>query len=207
MNFMNEILSFEKDNTEDIYITRIGTIPILLTAVHTMNQERQDGTIKKIEPYTKAIVRYICSKLDCFYFIKLKDTRIDSNSLEIDEFKEKLYHYVKNNNIKLVIDIHGANKDRDFDVEFGNLNNLSTDFTTINELKESFIENGIHNIELNNPFKGGGITQYIYANFDIDVVQIEINGNYRNINNYSDMKKIIDSIIDFIKKYNNYIEK
>ena len=35
--------------------------------------------------------------------------------------------------------MHGAKKDRKFDVELGTLNNLSSDYSTIIELKEAFI--------------------------------------------------------------------
>ena len=43
--------------------------------------------------------------------------------------------------------------------EFGTLNNLSADYSTIKELEESFVENGISNINFNDPFKGGAITK------------------------------------------------
>jgi N-formylglutamate amidohydrolase len=87
------------------------------------------------------------------------------------------------NNIKLVIDLHGSSKDKDFDIEFGTLNNLSADYSTIKELEESFKENNINNIKHNNPFKGGAITQYLYNKKDIDVIQLEINYKYRDYSN------------------------
>ena len=106
----------------------------------------------------------------------------------------------------LVLDIHGASENRLFDIELGTLYNLSADFSTINELKESFIENVITNVEINNPFKGGGITQFIYANTDIDVIQIEINRKYRDINKSEKLKQVCDCLIRFIEQYNKYIK-
>ena len=62
------------------------------------------------------------------------------------------------------------------------------------------IEN-YNNIVYNNPFKGGGITKYIYGNTNIDVIQIEINQNFRDINQIENIKKVCDSLIAFIQKY------
>lgn len=138
--------------------------------------------------------------------IKQLDVEMDSNKIEKDFFKTKLLDIIKNNNIKLVLDIHGAAQNRPFDIELGTLNNLSADFSTINELKEAFTENGITNVEINNPFKGGGITQFVYSNTDIDVIQIEINRKYRDINRFENLKCICDCLVRFIKQYTKYIE-
>ena len=82
---------------------------------------------------------------------------------------------------------------------------MSADYSTIKELKEAFIEHGITNIEINNPFKGGGITKTIYGNTNIDVIQIEINRKYRNIENLEKIETLIESIISFIKQYTNVL--
>lgn len=164
----------------------------------------ENGITKLNEPYTKAIAQYVSEYTNCNHLIKVKDTHIDSNKDNIDEFKLKLADLIKKYNIKLLIDIHGASRDRDFDIEMGTLNNLSADFSTIEELKDAFIEQGIKNIKINNPFKGGGITKYIYQNTDIDVIQIEINRNYRDINNVDNIEKVCNALIKFIKQYSNF---
>lgn len=204
MTFKEEILSYENNIINDTYILKIGDIPVILTAVHTMTQTKEDGTLKYSEPFTKSIAQYISNKINTSYYIKLEDTGIDSNSINIDDFKETLLKIIKENNIKLLIDIHGAKEERDFDVELGTLNNLSADFSTIKELEDAFKENGINNIEHNNPFKGGGITQYIYGNTNIDIIQIEINKKYRDINNLNKLEQLCNSLLSFIKMYSNY---
>ncbi len=202
MNFKQEIMNHELSDSNEEYIMRNGTIPIILTAVHTMQQDKWN-IIKKSEPFTKAIAKYVAEQVNCSYYIKLKDNKIDSNSLKTDEFKNKLRDYIVENNIKLLIDIHGADRNRDFDVEIGTLNNLSAAYSTTKELGEAFIETGIKNIKFNDPFKGGGITQFIYANTDIDIIQIEINRKYRDYNNFDNIEKICQSLINFINQYNN----
>lgn len=177
-----------------------GTVPVLLSAPHTMSQLKEDCSVKSSEPYTKALALYLSEKLDCSCFIKNIDTGIDSNSDNYEEYKTELIRYIKKNNISLVLDLHGASKERNFDVELGTLNNLSADFSTIRELEEAFKENGVVNVEINEPFKGGGITRRIYASTDIDVIQIEINRKYRDLD-VSNFMKIIASLEKFILFY------
>ena len=131
--------------------------------------------------------------------IKINDTGLDSNKDNRDEFKIELLSFIKDNNIKLVIDLHGSAKARNFDIEFRTFNNLSADFSTIKELEEAFTENGISNIIYNDPFKGGAITEYVYGLKDIDVIQIEINGKYRDYSNLEELERLIKFFENFIK--------
>lgn len=201
MKFKEEIEKYENE-TDDSFIYKIGDIPVLLTAPHTMKQIKEDGTVKLAEPYTKAIAKYVSNKTNCSYLIKTKDTMIDANKDAEDEFKKLLIKIIEENNIKLVLDLHGSSRDREFDVELGTLNNISADYSTINELKEAFLENEISNVVINEPFKGGGITRYIYGMTDIDVIQIEINRNYRDIELIDNLEKLCNSIISFINQFN-----
>ena len=207
MDFKSIINILENEKYNDDYIIKKGTIPILFTAPHTMMQVKADGTTKLSEPYTKAIALYLNKYFNVNCMIKLVDTGMDSNRDNRDEFKIELLRFIKENNIKLVIDLHGSNKNRDFDIEFGTLNNLSIDFSIIKELEEAFTENGITNIKYNEPFKGGAITQYIYGLKDIDVVQLEINGRYRDLNNTMELEKLIKCFEKFIKQYKEYINR
>lgn len=204
MDFYNEILELENKEFDDIMIFKIGSIPVLFTAPHTMEQVHRDGYIKNSEPFTKAIALYLNKKCDSSYLIKIKDTGLDSNRDNHDEFKKLLFDIVKENDIKLVIDLHGADHNRDFDVEFGTMNNLSVDYTTLKELEEAFVHNGIVNIKYNEPFKGGAITQYLYNIKDVDVIQIEINGRYRDINHLDELENLCNAIIYFVKEYVNF---
>ncbi len=207
MNFEKEINKLENMNIDDDFLIIKGTIPILFSAPHTMYQLKEDGTTKLKEPYTKAISLYLNKYCDTYSIIKDIDTGIDSNRDNYDKYNIDMRRLIKENDIKLVIDLHGASKDRDFDIEFGTLNNLSADFSTIKELEGAFIENDIKNIILNDPFKGGEITKGIYGLTDVDVIQLEINGKYRDSNNIELLQKIIYSLEKFISKYNEYINR
>ena len=207
MQFNDEINKLENKELENDFIILKGNIPILFSAPHTMIQNREDGTIKVNEPYTKAILLYLNKYFRTYSIIKNIDTGIDSNRDNYDKYNVEMRRLIKEHNIKLVIDIHGAAKEREFDVEFGTLNNLSAEFSTIKELEEAFTENGITNISYNEPFKGGAITQGIFGLTDIDVIQLEINQKFRDSNNLDLLNKLINSLEIFIKQYNSYINR
>lgn len=207
MTFKEEINKLELLEFNQDYIIKKGNLPILFTSPHTMMQQREDGSVKLSEPYTKSIALYLNKYFDVNCMIKINDTGLDANNDNRDKFKTEMIRFIKNNNIKLVIDLHGADRSRDFDLEFGTLNNLSADFSTIKELTEAFTENGICNIKYNNPFKGGAITQYIYGLKDVDVIQIEINRKYRDNNNIGNLEKLCKCFEIFIKQYKKYTNR
>ena len=207
MTFNEEINELENRVIDEDFIIIKGTIPILFSSPHTMKQIREDGSLKNSEPYTKAISLYLNKHCHTYSIIKNHDTGIDSNRDSYDKYNVEMRRLIKDNNIKLVIDLHGSAKERDFDVEFGTLNNLSADYSTIKELEEAFTENGINNIKYNEPFKGGSITQGLYSIEDIDIIQLEINGKYRDYNNLELLKKLIKSLENYINQYIKYINK
>lgn len=201
MEFIEEINLLESRTKSKNYLFKNGNVPIMMTAVHTVYQEYKN---KSAEPYTGAIAQYVSNNVDSFYAIKCIDNGIDSNSEYLDEFKDYILNQIEKYNIKLIIDIHGAKKDHEFDVEIGTLNGLSSDITVVKELEKCLNNNGIYNIVLNDPFKGGGITQTVFSNTNIDIIQIEINKNFRDQNNLLKCEKICDSLIEFSKTFANF---
>lgn len=203
--FKNKIIFYENSFNTYTYIKGKGDNKVIITAPHTMIQYKEDG-IKLNEPYTKAIAMYVANKTNSGYLIKNKDTGIDSNHSEQDEFKDQLLELIKEKKTNLILDIHGAKNDRVFDVELGNLSNLSSDFSVVRELEDAFNEQGFNNIVKNDPFKGGSITKTIYENTDCDIIQVEINGKYRTIDNIEGIKSICDALINFINQYNDIVK-
>lgn len=206
MTFNTEINNLELLNFDGDYIIKKGSVPILFTAPHTMKQVKLDGSVKANEPYTKAIALYLNQHFNVNAMIKIKDTGLDANRDNYDKFKTDLLRFIKNNKIKLVIDLHGADKSRDFDIEFGTMNNLSVDFSVIRELETAFEINGICKIKYNDPFKGGAITRSIYGLKDVDVIQIEINGKYRDYKHLEKLEQLIQVFKCFIQKFSSYIK-
>lgn len=204
MNFENEINDLENQTFKETFIAKMGDIPILFTAVHTMEQRKKDGIIKLKEPYTKAIALYLNQHYGASYMIKIKDDGFDSNQENHDPFKKELIQFVKKNHIKLILDLHGARKEREFDVEFGTLNNLTADFSTLKELEEALKEKGIFNISYNQPFKGGAITKCLFHLKEVEVIQLEINQKYRDQNDLKKLELLCDALGTFIEQYQDY---
>lgn len=205
MVFIDEINELENKSINGDFIILKGDIPVLFSSPHTMIQRKEDGSVKYNEKYTKAISLYLNKYYKSYSIIKLNDTGTDSNRDNYDKYNIEMRRIIKDKNIKLVIDLHGSRSDRDFDIEFGTLNNLSVDYSTIKELEEEFNLNGINNIKYNDPFKGGFITQGLYGLTDIDIIQLEINQRLRD--DPESLERLIKSLGSFINKYSKYINK
>lgn len=197
-NFSTEIknLEHEEDST---YEVKTGTIPIILVSAHGIGQKKRNGKFKLAEPYTRGIAKYVSKKTSCFYLVKNQDTGVDPNKENHDEFKTFLKDLILKNHIKLMIDLHGAKKDRDFDVEIGTLNGTSASPELVENLIKSLKKQGIKNIATNDPFKGGDITKTISETTGIDCIQLEINYNYRNLRKVRNLNKICRALASFIK--------
>lgn len=205
MVFIDEINELENKSINGDFFILKGDIPVLFSSPHTMIQRKEDGSVKYNEKYTKAISLYLNKYYKSYSIIKLNDTGTDSNRDNYDKYNIEMRRIIKDKNIKLVIDLHGSRSDRDFDIEFGTLNNLSVDYSTIKELEEEFKLNGINNIKYNDPFKGGFITQGLYGLTDIDIIQLEINQRLRD--DPESLERLIRSLGSFINKYSKYINK
>lgn len=201
MNFEDIINDLEQNKNKYDYLIKYGQTPIMLTSVHTVEQKFKN---KFAESYTCAISQFVGNNINSYYMIKSIDNGIDSNSVPVDEFKQLLLKIIKENNIKLLIDIHGARKERDFDIEFGTLKDMTCDITIQNNFMDILNKHDIHNISFNDPFCGGGITRYIYENTDIDIIQIEINYRYRDPNNLEYLQKLCNALTEFLKTYANF---
>ncbi len=200
-SFLSQIKRFEADHN-DTYDIKIGQIPVSLTSAHGIEQEKRGGKVKLAEPLTRGITKYVSKKTSCCYLVKNEDTGVDPNKANNDEFKKILLELIEKNHIKLLIDLHGAKKERNFDVEIGTLEGRSADAKIVGDLVECLQKNGVTKIAFNDPFKGGFITRTVYENCGINCIQLEINGDYRNLRKINNLKKICKALTDFIDMLN-----
>ena len=195
-SFSAEIKKYERDYN-DTYDIKKGLVSIIITSVHGIEQKKRGG-LKLAEPYTRGIARYVGRKSDCYYLIKNEDTGVDPNKHNSDEFKAILCDLINKNHIKVLIDLHGAKKERDFDVEIGTLNGKTVSEGTINKLVDCLKKNGIEKIALNDPFKGGDITKTVFDETGIECIQIEINYDYRTLRKIKNMRRLCKALTRFI---------
>lgn len=197
-SFSSQIQKLEHDDN-NTYEIKKGRNPVIITSAHGIGQKRRNNKFKMAEPYTRGIAKYVSKKTDCYYLIKNEDTGTDPNKINRDDFKIILRDLISKNKIKMMIDLHGARKERDFDIEIGTLGGKMVKQETINRLINCFKEAGINNIVLDDPFKGGQISQTIHNNEGIECIQLEINYNYRNIRKIRNLKKICRTLVRFIQ--------
>ena len=201
-NILDELIEFENKTYNEDYIYKLTDSKILITASHTMEQKRSDGTVKFREPFTKAIALYLNKYFNTNYLVKINDTGIDSNRfVENDEYKNKLIDILNNHHIDLVIDLHGSSYNRSFDAEFGTLDGVTISQEKVEQLTKVLKKYGIKNIAYNDPFKGGAITETVYNSQKAEAIQIEINAHYRNCDEKDKMISLCAALGEFIKTY------
>ena len=197
-DFKTEIRALESDHA-DTYDIKKGRLPIIFTSAHGIEQKKRSGRIKFAEPYTRSIAKYVGRKTNSSYLIKNEDTGTDPNRPNHDEFKALLINLIENNHIKILIDLHGAKRERDFDIEIGTLNGRSADQKLVQKLVDCMNKHHVKNIAMNEPFKGGDITRTVYNKLGINCIQLEINYNYRNLRKIKNLRNICKALIDFTK--------
>lgn len=200
-DFQRQIFQLERDNTPELIHFEQGSIPILLSAPHTVNFLKEDGNFKMREGYTKAIVKYLAQKTGAFLMIKENSDGIDPNKIEMEDYKRQLLEIIEKHQIRLVLDIHGAASHHNFAIEIGSLDGVSARPQTIESLKTALKNQGITSVAENNPFKGGGITKTVHGNTNIEVLQLEINRNYRDLTHPEKLFHLCKSLENFLKSF------
>ena len=200
-DFQRQIFQLERDNISELIHFERGTAPILLSAPHTVNFLKEDGNFKMREAYTKAIVKYLALKTGAFLMIKENSDGIDPNKPEMEKYKRRLLEIIEQYQIQLVLDIHGAASHHDFAIEIGSLDGVSAKPGTIKALKTALLNQRIAPVAENQPFKGGGITKTVHGNANIEVLQLEINRNYRDLNHPERLFHLCKSLENFLKSF------
>ena len=199
--FDNE--QIRKQNKEKSFEIINGSIPIVLSAPHSVKQTR-NGKIKEAEGETGAIVQILAEKTGAYAIYKTYNNNDDANYDINNLYKEELKQIIETNNIKLLLDLHGAKYESNFDIEIGTDDGKNINDTELIEiLKYCLYRNGIKNVKENEKFKASTIhtiSKYISENTGISCVQIEIAGQFRYIENIDGVKRLINSLLEYSSK-------
>lgn len=194
------------------YEYEVGSVPILLSAPHSVNQIR-NGRLKVADGFTGGIVKYLAKESNTSYIIKTFNNQDDANyDIEQNPYKEKILELIQKNNIKLLLDIHGCSNRHRFHIDIGtdNGNNIKGREDILQELINSLERAQIDKIQVDKKFKAhpiNTISKTIAMNSEIPCIQIEI-ANYYRIpikQNRQRVEQIIIALEDFIKKVQNKI--
>lgn len=205
IKYNNEIFNNENERKlkkEKSFKIIKGNIPIIFSAPHCVEHLR-NGKIRSAEGETGAIVQILAEKTNCYAIYKTYNNNDDANyDIEGNTYKAELADTIKKYNIKLLIDIHGAKDEHDFNIEIGTDDSKNiNDQYIVDSLKNCFKNYEITNIAENIVFKANSIrtiSKYIHEKADISCIQLEISGRYRYIKNIEGLNKLINSLIDFV---------
>ncbi|WP_024866540.1 hypothetical protein [Butyrivibrio sp. FCS014] len=199
-----------------------GTIPVMISAPHAVNHFR-NGTVKYADRYTGGIARFLHKATGCHVIYACKSTNCDPNYDEpgTNDYQDALKEYLEKHDVKLLIDIHGASKEREYAAEMGTAPRQDSPkgaayeedpslhgFKFAADIIKSLLESGIRYCETNKKeiwknkiFDAGGqntVTKFISENTDTACVQLEINGTYRDPGNRAMFSSLIRSLVNIV---------
>ena len=177
---------------------------VILSAPHGVSQVR-NGKEKYQEPGTVSTTLHLQKICGCHAIFKTKNNNDDANYDEKSQYKEDLKKYIKENNIKYVLDIHSLSKDRKCDINLGTWHgkNVECDINLYREFVKDLCDAGF-NVYLDVPFGAGPrtVSGSMKDAFDkIWTIQIEINSKiawYKS--GFEKYKKLLDTLATFIVK-------
>jgi hypothetical protein len=159
-----------------------GNILFLVSAPHAV-RHLGDRKIKMSDEYTGSIA-YLLNQLTCCHALTV--TKLYGGDPNVDGpciYKELLASLCRKHKITLVLDLHGAAREMDFDVDIGSMDGRSMLGNTrmLTLLVESLNSTGFGRILQNYfPAKGNNtITNFVYTELGIPALKLEINRRYR----------------------------
>lgn len=182
----------------------IGKLPVLVSAPHAVRHYRQKK-IKMSDQFTGSIV-YLLNKLTGCHAIAA--TKLYGGDPNVDNpciYKERIAEICSREKVKLVLDIHGAARDRDFDVDFGTDSGKTLLFKArmLETLEHNFQDFGLNRIS-HDHFAATGpntIANYVARELQVSTVQIEINKQYRvPAQNPQGFHRLLGALVESIKE-------
>lgn len=180
-----------------------GKIPVIISAPHSKKHLRAGYSKRKPKPNeinTANIVKILCKKTNCWGIFSTKNLIKDPNWYKKSDYKEAIKKLVKEQKIKLLIDIHGAKKESDFLIECFSL----LKDNQLKKLIKILKKNGFpQDLILQKPFKDykqETIAEFSSKKLKINSVQLELNKKIR-IKSSKYFKPLIRSLKEFIQNF------
>lgn len=185
---LNKLYELNSYNGEIInglnYKIILGGIPILFSAPHAVKQIR-NGNVKNQDAMTGGLVEYLASHLNAFGITRVANLEDDPNFYNEGislEYKNQILKLIEENNIKLLIDIHGCKDTHGFDIEIGTNKgkNINFDSDVLGIFANSFSEVGLVSVDtLFMASREETVSCYVHNTLDIVCLQIEISSKIR----------------------------
>lgn len=187
VEFENDIHYQEyADDKQPEFVYLIGNIPVLLSAPHGAVHTR-DGKDKEEDEYTAGLARLIGNRTGTHVIYARRKSKTDPNADPTAPYKQALRQVVQENKINFVLDLHGANQDRDFGIALGTMHGKSCSRDEKQRILGALAKHGISvsgnslsRLDEDNQLSGEGddhrepIVKFCHRN-SIPAAQIEIN--------------------------------
>jgi len=188
---------------------------IIISAPHTVKHIREWEIIPQ-DLLTWWLALYLWKRLNIpvIYSTSYKvwDPNFDENNKS--EYKQTLAKYIKENNIKLLIDLHGCWSFRDFSIELGTwwewnpnllwqLNVLNTIEKSLKDSLKAYTQRTGKSITKNSIFSASRettVSAFISKECKIPTIQVEINKELRDMDNLKNLSLLINSIENMLQE-------
>lgn len=167
---------------EDPFYVSLGKLPVLVSAPHAVRYCRQ-RKIKMSDQFTGSIAYLLQQLTGCHAIAAAKLYGGDPNTDNPCIYKERIAGICARHKVKLVLDLHGAARERDFDADFG----TDGGKTLLHQarlpaiLERNFQELGLSKISRDHAGAIGpdAVAAYVARELGIPAVQLDINKQYR----------------------------
>ena len=172
--FLNE--SF---GTNESFMIEPGTIPVMVSAPHSVSQRRQN-TPKQGEFRSGTIVRMLRMLTQCHCIYKTRNDQDDANFDEENPYRTKLVEYIKQNQISHLIDLHIMSPLRNHDIDLGTAHgvNIGGNYGLVASIAQILAYNGISNVGVDRLFTAANpntVSSTVFRETQIFALQIEMN--------------------------------
>lgn len=181
-----------------------GKGKIVISAPHSVAQTR-NGMLKFSEPHTGVLAKMVRDELGIPIIYKLANLGDDANYDEVSDYKTALLNYIKQNDIKFVLDLHQLAPSRDelLNIGTGGYKNVQNRLI-VEMMEKQFVEHGFDGVTVDKPFTGGyphTVSAFVAREAHIQSIQLEINSRLV-IDSFDEFAfdKLLCSLIDITKE-------
>lgn len=174
---------YHGDPNAGLFKYQSGELPVIISAPHAVKQIR-DNKLKKADIFTGSLAIILQELTGCHLIYRSYTAKGDANRDIQCPYKKFLLDKISQGNIYYLIDLHGMDEHRDFDIDIGTLNGKSVSWSLKTLILNSFKGYEINDIKFDflfNADKKGTVTQTVWQQQAIYSFQVEINGRYRNL--------------------------
>lgn len=197
-NLLDRLVAYESDIQYRIppppgapeFFYEAGRLPVLLSAPHGAAHMRK-GELKPEDEYTAAFVRLLASITGAHALYARYKSGTDPNFYANVPYKEMLQRVVIREQIRFVLDLHGAKENYNFGLALGTMLNESCPdhraliIDTLMKAGFSDDQNGVQRLDVDTAFPAAGsqtretVTRYAWRLLGVPAAQLEINAQLR----------------------------